>query len=110
MNIVKTSTVLRERIGRLGPSGAQLSNSELMELDQEIDHVLSDIGASVGVDDAKSSLDELAELQHLLATLSFKYHVLLSSKQRAMVRACDRLDDAGERVRAFRAAKEGRFP
>lgn len=107
---MSVSSDIRARIAQIGRYGAQVSCDEIMELDKEIDGLVFTIKCAGDLAMAHESLMELGELQELLALLAFKYDVPLSPKQKALVRGFDRPDDAGLRLRVFRAVKEGRFP
>jgi hypothetical protein len=55
-------------------------------------------------------LNELGDIQLLLAKLLFKYDMPLSQKQKSLVRQFDRCDDPTVREMVFNAIKEGKFP
>ncbi len=110
VDALKPSSKIWQRVNGAAYIGGGLTEQECSDLDGEIDTVLAKIAEAADLSHAKSGLDELADIHHVLAVLAFKYHLSLSPKQRALVRRYDRHDVEEVRSRVFRAAKEGRFP
>lgn len=98
----------RLRLGRV--QGMFLTDEERSRLDGEIDEILGVITEASNIDEADSKLQELGTMQETLATLSFKYRIELTQKQRKLVRRYDRWDDSRLRTSAFEDIRRGHFP
>ena len=101
---------LRAKLLLAPVQGVCLTDEDRSCMDQEIDEILERISRMSSIDSADRMLQELGLIQENLATICFKYQVLLSDKQRKLVRKYDRWDDLGCRMDSFQAIKNGCFP
>jgi hypothetical protein len=101
---------VRDRLGLASIRGMCVSDEERSRLDEELDELLLAIARCESFESAGDKLRSLGLMQELLATLSFRYRINLSEKQRQLVHVYDRWDDAGVLAASYEAIKAGRFP
>ena len=101
--------ILNRIRSHLGTSEAPLLFSDEKEqLDNEITRMVDSL-VQANACEQFDLFRQLGEVQNILATLSFKYHVELSPFQDVIVQKCDRLDDDHMRDLILREIKGERF-
>lgn len=88
----------------------ELSDSDRIALDVEIEDLMRRIRGCDSSDAADDLLQELGQIQTNLATLAFKYRVPLSPRQRQIVRQYDRFDVLDLRRKTFHQIKNADYP
>ena len=86
-----------------------VTEADLMSLEEELTRLVSAIGQQQDVGAAGPALTELDSMQTLLATIAFKYKVSLAPRLYHVVRQLDRLDDPAVRLAVHRACQTGQF-
>jgi hypothetical protein len=87
-----------------------LTDGDRFILDRELDQLLKSIRECDTAGLADGLLQELGDLQEVMAIFAFKHDIELSERQRGIVRDYDRFDDLGVRHDAYQKTKNGEFP
>lgn len=90
--------------------GMFLTDEEREQLDRELDTLIQSIATCETADIAESKLQALGQLQHVFASICFKYRIDLTEKQRQFVHEYDRWDLQEVRKAAFESIKQRLFP
>jgi hypothetical protein len=106
---MRTFALIRDRLRLASWQGMHLTDEERQCLDEELDRAIASIAQTSTIDDANDKLLELGAMQDVLATLSFKYRIPLTDKQRKFVRQYDRWDVPEVRASIYNAIKNGNF-
>jgi hypothetical protein len=89
---------------------SSLTDDDRRALDLGLDQMLRSIANCNTFEAAEPFLQELGDLQLVLATLAFKHDIELSNRQREIVREYDRCDVPEVRRKAFQKIKNAEFP
>ena len=98
---------MRELLARCNDR-PEISDSDVVQLDLEIDSLLARIATKKSPKEAENLLMDLGAFQELLAILFFKYGFELTDRQRKIVQQYDRWDDEETRGEFFKDIVAGR--
>ena len=106
---MRSIDILNEKFNSGSFGYIELDPEDWTTVDRDLDTILGEIAGCSSAEDAAQWLDELGELQEILAKLRFKYDVPLSARLRQIVREFDRSDDHDLRASVFEKIKKGVF-
>jgi hypothetical protein len=103
-NVTKSSEVL-QRFEAEPCRGKSLTNDDRGVLDGEVNEMMRSITSCDTFEAAEPLLQELGQIQEIMATLAFKHGIQLSGRQREIVREYDRCDLPEVRRNVFQKIK-----